>query len=151
MLVFESVLPCPSERVAEFHASAESLALLSPPGTRVEVLSKDAEVRDGALHVLRIRRGPFSTVWKARISEVGPHGFTDTAEQSPFAFWRHRHEYLSHPEGTLLRDTVEYSLPFGPLGRLLDRLFVGRQVKELFAFRHAATRRALEERAQSLR
>ncbi|MGE0000985.1 MAG: hypothetical protein AB7F50_08640 [Fimbriimonadaceae bacterium] len=74
-------------------------------------------------------------VWKVRISEVGRHGFTDTAEQSTFAAWRYRHEYLPHGPGTLLRDTAEYGLPFGVLGWLADRLFVRRQVEALFAHR----------------
>lgn len=135
-LTFESCLDAPPEDVARFHGSLDALARLSPPGTQVEILGEDTEVRDGALHVLRIRRGPFSMVWKARISEVGPHGFTDTAEQSPFAAWRHRHDFLPHGPGTLLRDTVEYALPFGVLGRLADRLFVQRQIEALFAHRH---------------
>jgi ligand-binding SRPBCC domain-containing protein len=143
-LTFETRLDVPPEVVADFHRSVEALTLLNPPGTRVEILGEDTEVRDGALHVVRIRRGPFAMVWKARISEVGPHGFTDTAEQSPFASWRHRHEYLPEGDGTLLRDTVEYALPFGVLGRLADRLFVRRKIERAFGVRHQGTARALD-------
>lgn len=142
-LVFETRLAATPGAVQEFHHSVEALTRLAPPGQRVEIIGPETEVREGALHVLRIRRGPFWLVWKARISDVGPYGFTDTAERSPFACWRHRHEYLPDGEGTLLRDTVEYALPFGPIGRLADRLFVRRSVKSLFAHRHRVALAAL--------
>jgi hypothetical protein len=140
-LFFESVLPVPPEHVARFHEDARALTMLAPPGSTVEVVG-EATVREGALHDLRIRRFGLPLRWLARISEVGPHGFTDTAERSPFARWRHRHEWLPHAQGTLLRDTVEFEMPFGPLGKLAEPLAV-RDVRAMFAHRHRVTREAL--------
>jgi ligand-binding SRPBCC domain-containing protein len=34
-----------------------------------------------------------------------------------------------------MRDRVEYALPFGPLGRVVRRLFAGRRLDEIFRFR----------------
>ena len=42
------------------------------------------------------------------------------------------------PGGTLVRDRVEYEVPFGPLGEIARRLFVARQIRRIFAFRRAA-------------
>ena len=50
------------------------------------------------------------------------------------------------PDTCILEDAIEYVLPFGAVGRLVGRPFVQRRLKRLFAFRHAATRRAFEER-----
>jgi ligand-binding SRPBCC domain-containing protein len=40
--------------------------------------------------------------------------------------------------GTLVRDTVDYSLPLGRLGMLAHGLFVRRDLDRIFAFRHQA-------------
>ena len=39
--------------------------------------------------------------------------------------------------GVEMTDELEYSIPFGPLGRLAHNLFVGRQVKSIFEYRYA--------------
>lgn len=144
--VFESRLDAPVERVWAFHGSVEALRLLATPGQTVEIIGEETAVREGALHVLRVRQGPFSAVWKARISDVTPpNGFTDTAEQSTFAFWRHRHDFLPDGDGTILRDTVTYALGFGPIGWIGERLFAKMAIARVFRHRHERTRRALAE------
>jgi len=144
--IFETLLECPIDRVWEFHASVDALEQLTPPSRKVEVLSQNIDVADGALHVLRVRQFGIPLVWKARISEVEPpFGFTDTAEKSPFKSWQHRHDFIAQGETTLLRDTVNYEMPFGILGIIARKLFVDRDIETLFAFRHEATKRALKQ------
>ncbi|HRF59591.1 MAG TPA: SRPBCC family protein [Fimbriimonadaceae bacterium] len=143
---YEIVVDAPQEAVWRFHASADALRVLTPPGRKVELLSEDLAVRDGAIHRIRVRQFGLPLTWVARISDVRPpEEFVDTAEQSPFRSWRHRHRFESVDAArTRVIDTIEYSLPLGPLGALADRLFVSRDLDHLFAFRHEATRRALD-------
>ncbi len=146
-LVFESVIHCSQQELWDFHACVSALPKLTAPGTQVTVLNDDLSVTEGNLHVLKVRKLGIPLIWKARIHTVTPpHGFSDTAEQSPFAHWHHRHDFLSHPEGALLRDTVEYQLPFGPLGVLANSLFVERDLKNMFGFRHQVTKAELESK-----
>lgn len=142
---FECRVRAPLEAVWEFHSSAKALDVLTPPGRKLTPMTDDLEVRNGALHVFRVSLGPVSMVWKARISEVNPpHCFVDTAEASPFAAWSHRHEFFADGDETIVRDTIRYRMPFGPLGAIAHALFAKRDLEKLFAFRHAATKRALE-------
>lgn len=146
--VFETPISAPVERLWEFHRSAEALRLLAPPGKPVEPVGDDLEVRNGARHVLRIRMGPLRLTWVAVLSQVNPpFGFVDTAEKSPFAFWRHHHEFLPTESGSLLRDTVEYRLPFGLLGTIAHTLLVRRDIESMFAHRHRVTKEAVERAA----
>lgn len=146
-LVFETVIRCSQQELWDFHASVSALTKLTPPGTHVIILSDDTAVTEGNLHVLRVKKMGIPIVWKARIHEVTPpSGFTDTAEKSPFARWTHRHAFLETPEGTLLRDTVEYQLPGGPLGVVVNALVVERDLKNMFRFRHQVTKAELERR-----
>ena len=71
--------------------------------------------------------------------------FVDEQASGPFATWRHEHRFDAVGDHrTRLTDHVTYRVPLGPLGWLADRLFVRRQLVEMFAYRHAATRRAVE-------
>lgn len=138
-LVFETVMPVPPQALWEFHSSVQALTRLSPPGASVTVLSDDLEVREGALHVLSIRRGLIPFKWEALISEVVPgRQFRDTAVKSPFKYWTHLHEFLEHPSGSLLRDTVDFTIYLPFMEGLLAK-----DVTKLFEHRHRVTREML--------
>jgi ligand-binding SRPBCC domain-containing protein len=71
----------------------------------------------------------------ARITEfVWNSHFSDEQVSGPFATFRHRHGIQSETcdgiEGTLVSDTIEFALPFGPLGRLALGFF-----RSQFAYR----------------
>lgn len=151
--VWETEIAVPVRDLWELHRSVAALETLTPPGRRVRIVGDDHEVREGAIHRLRVKQLGLWFPWHARISDVVPYtredaacGFTDTAEKSPFASWVHRHDFLpvvGQPGRSRLRDRVEYRMPLGPLGALADALFVAREIEALFAYRHQATARAL--------
>lgn len=134
--VFEVRLNVPVERVWEFHVAPDSLAKLSPPSMGMKMLTSNPKLEEGALHEFKVKVFGFPVTWKARISQVTPpHGFTDYAEKSPFAFWRHRHDFIPDGEGTLVRDVVVYELPYGKLGRALHKWKLEKQIAEGFKYR----------------
>ncbi|MFW5697445.1 MAG: SRPBCC family protein [Fimbriimonadaceae bacterium] len=144
--VFESTVKVPVERLAEFHKSSEALKVLTPPDREVEILTENPEVTEGSIHTMRIRQFGVPMVWKSRITRVDEgRSFVDEAIKSPFAYWKHTHEFLPLEEGgSLLRDTVEYKAPFGPLGTLAHKMFIDKQIEDLFRFRHRVTKEELE-------
>ncbi len=147
--VFELKVASPPEKVWEFHSSGKSLELLAPPGKRVKLISPDLEMNDGTLQVMRMWiLGILPITWRARISQVTPpYGFTDQAEKSPFKFWRHRHDFIPDGDGTLIRDMVAYILPMGKLGKVINKLYVEKDLDRIFAYRHEAFKRILGESA----
>jgi len=56
----------------------------------------------------------------------------DEQIKGPYQQWIHQHRFEKSGEGTLCHDQVRYSI-FG--GWILNRLFVERDVKKIFAFR----------------
>ena len=73
-----------------------------------------------------------------------PSHFQDTMTRGPFASFVHDHFFVSGPGGTLVRDVVNFRSPFGPLGRLVDRLIMSRYLERLLADRQRAIRGAAE-------
>jgi ligand-binding SRPBCC domain-containing protein len=139
-LIFESLIPCSVEELWEFHSNAKVLEVLTPKNRKAEMIGDDLEVRDGAVHKIRLRQFGVWIEWHALISEVEPlHQFVDTATKSPFKCWVHRHQMQRAEGGTMLIDTVDYNMPFGFIGKVVDLLVVQKDIKRLFAFRHQQT------------
>lgn len=128
------------EDVWQFHSSLEALKLLSEPSKRVQLVGNETEVKNGALHIVRIRKFGIGITLKVRISEVSaPSHFRDTQEKGPFARWTHSHEFTPIPGGTLIRDTVDYKAPGGSLSSLIDRLFIAPDLQRMWRHRQSVT------------
>lgn len=67
-----------------------------------------------------------------------PRGFRDRQLAGPFGSFLHEHVFEQHPLGTLMRDTITFRSPLGPLGRAVDALFLRAYVRRLIAERNAA-------------
>ena len=53
-----------------------------------------------------------------------PARFQDIMVAGAFQSMKHDHEFIARPPGTLMVDRFEFESPFGPLGRMADRLFL---------------------------
>jgi ligand-binding SRPBCC domain-containing protein len=56
------------------------------------------------------------------ISLEYPVSFVDEQLRGPFKALRHVHEFEATPRGSVMTDRVEFTAPFGVLGRLVERL-----------------------------
>lgn len=65
-----------------------------------------------------------------------PTCFVDEMKSGPFVRWRHGHSFTPQDGGTVMLDTVEYALPLGWLGSLVDRVVLGRYLKQLLLKRN---------------
>ncbi|MET8555107.1 SRPBCC family protein [Streptomyces sp. NPDC004959] len=102
--------------------------------------------------------GPGDTVtWRARhygvrwqlTSRISayerPGYFVDEQVRGPFARWHHAHHFAPDGEGgTVMRDAVDFAAPLGPLGRIAERLVLGRYMPRLIRVRNACVREAAE-------
>lgn len=74
-----------------------------------------------------------------------PIRFVDEQLRGPFQRWWHEHTFLSQEhERTLMIDLVDYEPPFGPVGAVVDRAFLGRYMRHLIGSRNTWLKRALE-------
>jgi ligand-binding SRPBCC domain-containing protein len=138
-LTRRTVLPRSIDRVFDFFSSAANLEAITPPLLRFRIVTPSPIVmREGALieYSLRLRGIPMR--WRTRIDEWNPpYHFVDTQIRGPYRLWRHTHRFVAVDGGTEMTDTVEYALPFGPLGAIFHPL-VRRDLR--FIFDHRAER-----------
>ncbi len=134
----EQRLPRPIDEVFAFFGDARNLEAITPPLLRFRVLTPDPiAMGPGALIRYRLRVRGLPVGWLTAIREWDPpHRFVDQQLRGPYALWHHTHTF--EPDGedaTIMRDEVRYALPFGILGDLARRLFVARDVEQIFDFR----------------
>lgn len=66
-----------------------------------------------------------------------PAYFVDEQVAGPFAVWRHAHYFQPQPDGsTLMRDVIDFTAPYGALGKLADVLILDRYMTRLIATRN---------------
>lgn len=144
----------------------ERVIAASPAEVFAASLDPELHVRSMARHgetmVERPAGGVFtegSTVtWRARHFGIAfrlrslvfdidaPRRFRDRQLSGPFASFLHEHEFERHPHGTLMRDTIEFRAPLGPLGRLVDRLVLHDHMRRLIEERNDVLQQELETR-----
>lgn len=78
----------------------------------------------------------FPIEWVTKVKEWNPgKGFSDTQVTGPFSSWNHIHEFESTKGGTLIRDRIQYQVPFGALGGMVVGSWVKRRLEMVFSYR----------------
>lgn len=131
----------PVDEVFAFYADALNLERITPPWLRFRVITPGAiDMGPGTLIEYRLRLHGLPVRWLTRIETWDPgKRFVDEQLRGPYRVWHHTHEFEADgPAATVVRDRVRYALPFGPLGELARRAFVGRDLDRIFAHRQRA-------------
>ncbi len=150
----EQWLPYPREKVFAFFADPANLPPLMPhwQNARVEraeyvppPVSSTYQLcgRHGLIDHYQFSADslfPLRLRWEAYIAEFRWNDFfCDEQRRGPFQYFRHCHrtreENREGIAGTVVTDAVEYELPFGLLGEVVNAVAMKRQIRALFAYR----------------
>jgi len=73
-----------------------------------------------------------------------PRFFTDEMIEGAFKSFKHKHEFLVNGDGTLMRDTLQWTSPFGVLGKIVDALLLKNHLRKLVMRRNVELKRIAE-------
>ena len=137
------IVPRSRTEVFAFFADASNLEAPTPPSLHFTILTPaPIEMRGRRVHRLSPpARGCAVPVAHPHRVVRAEQSFVDVQAAGPYRRWRHVHEFVDAPEGTIIHDRVEYELPLGALGRAARALFVRRQLDHIFDFRRATIER----------
>jgi ligand-binding SRPBCC domain-containing protein len=143
----EQRLSRPPEEVFPFFSDARNLERITPPWLHFRVISQEPDAMGpGTLIRYRLRLRGIPVRWLTRIDAWEPNRrFVDLQLRGPYRLWHHTHEFVPDGEGTLMRDTVRYAMPAGPLGELARRWPVAGDLERIFAFRRDQVARLFPE------
>lgn len=136
----EQQLHCDIETAWHFFSSPMNLSKITPKDMGFTVLSdyNDEQIFEGM--IISYTVSPLLKIplkWRTRISQVQLNrSFTDFQEKGPYKYWNHFHEFIPNKDGVLIKDTVDYELPFGILGNIAHRIFVKKKLAQIFDFRY---------------
>jgi ligand-binding SRPBCC domain-containing protein len=124
----------PPTEIFSFFADARNLGNITPPWLHFEILTPGRiEMNVGTLIDYRIKLHGLTVRWRTKITVwEPPFRFVDEQIKGPYQRWIHEHRFEKSGEGTLCYDRVRYSV-LG--GWIVNRLFVARDVRQIFAFR----------------
>lgn len=136
----EQQLNCTIETAWTFFSSPHNLSEITPESMNFVVLSdiQDKPIFKGM--EIDYKVSPLLGIpmrWKTIISQVKEYkSFTDFQKEGPYKHWNHFHEFIPNENGVLMKDTVDYELPMGILGKIAHQLFVKEKLKSIFDFRY---------------
>src|SRR3569833_1261014 len=133
----EATVSSPIEKVFDFFSKAENLQTLTPPWLRFRIETpQPIQMRQGATIAYRLHMRGVPLRWLTEIELWRPpYEFVDVQVKGPYRLWRHIHRFEESKDGTRITDLVNYTLPFGPLGRLVHRVQVADDLNRIFDYR----------------
>ncbi|WHZ03738.1 SRPBCC family protein [Neobacillus sp. YX16] len=73
-----------------------------------------------------------------------PHSFVDVMVKGAFKSFIHIHQFVNEEEGTTMIDHFQYKSRFGPIGVLIDKLFLEKYMKRFIAMRATELKKIAE-------
>jgi ligand-binding SRPBCC domain-containing protein len=137
-LMTSQVLSLPCKETFLFFEDPRNLFDITPDWLKFVMRDRDlkTEIFEGAEFDYTIRWFGIPLLWRSRIIGYRPtEQFTDIQLVGPYRMWSHLHTFEDSEGGTLMRDTVTYQLPLGPLGGIAYALAVRRQLEDIFRYR----------------
>ena len=124
----------PLAGVFAFFADPANLEALTPPWLRFRILTpQPVAMRCGLRIDYRISLRGLPLPWQSEITAwEPPHRFVDEQRRGPYRLWVHEHLFREQDGGTEIVDRVRYAVPGG---RLIERLFVDRDLARIFDYR----------------
>jgi ligand-binding SRPBCC domain-containing protein len=136
-------IPASPEKVWDFFATNENLALITPPDLGFTVISKHHGDKIYTGQIIEYKIRPLFGIplyWMTEITQVKEgEFFIDEQRKGPYSFWQHQHRFETIPGGTAMTDLVHYKNPFWLIGDLANTLFVKKQLKKIFDYRFQKT------------
>jgi ligand-binding SRPBCC domain-containing protein len=135
-------IPTTLENVWDFISSPNNLKDITPAYMRFEVTSQGdiSEMYPGMIITYNVR--PILNIkmkWMTEITTVKPmEYFVDEQRCGPYTMWHHQHHIEAIQGGVLMTDIVTYIPPMGFLGAMANSIFIEKQLKDIFDFRHKA-------------
>jgi ligand-binding SRPBCC domain-containing protein len=140
---FEQNLPIPLAETWDFFTSPLNLAQITPPKMLFKVTSDydaNTKIYEGMIITYKISLLlGIKMNWMTEITHVKEHEyFVDEQRFGPYALWHHEHHFKAIKGGVHMTDMINYAIPYGIVGRLSNKLLVGKEIEKIFTYREKA-------------
>ena len=135
----EQFLKANLEDVWDFASSPINLKKITPKYMNFTVMSDNLNDKMYPGMIIFFKVSPLfniPTTWVTEITHVEKNKyFVDEQRVGPYSIWHHEHIFKKEKDGVLMIDIISYKIPFGIFGRLLNYLFIKKQINNIFNYR----------------
>lgn len=131
------LIPAKIETAFSFFSKAENLNKITPPWLHFRILTPlPVEMRNGTLLDYQLKLHGVPIRWQTQIVQWNPpFQFVDLQLRGPYRKWMHTHNFVEKDNGTVVEDTVDYSLPGFIFEPLIHKYFVEPDLVRIFKYR----------------
>jgi ligand-binding SRPBCC domain-containing protein len=138
-------LPISIEKAWIFFSNPENLSKITPPWLNFEIRTEIPKNMYAGMIITYFVR-PLLNIpqtWVTEITHVDqPNYFVDEQRFGPYKMWHHEHLFYETEDGGVeMYDFISYAIPFGLLGRLMNKLIIETKIKEIFSYRRAVLKK----------
>jgi ligand-binding SRPBCC domain-containing protein len=138
-LHFQQKIPVTIPVIWDFISSPKNLKIITPPHMGFDIITKNLPEKMYPGIIISYYVKPimgFKMLWVSEITQVkNQEYFVDEQRIGPYRLWHHQHHIQPIQGGILMSDIVNYSPPFGLAGKIANKIFINRQLGEIFEFR----------------
>ena len=131
-------LPISIDEAWKFLSSPENLKTITPDYMSFDILSGvDRPMYPGQIiqYIVTPVLG-IKTKWVTEITHVmDKKYFVDEQRYGPYALWHHKHFIKEIEGGVQMEDIIDYKVPFGWFGQLVQPILVKPKLEEIFEYR----------------
>ena len=135
-------IPVTIDTAWDFFSKPDNLSIITPKklGFKIRGISNrdDKEMYAGQLIQYTIK--PLLGIpmyWMTEITHVNDKKyFIDEQRFGPYSLWQHQHHFREIENGIEMTDMVHYKIPYWFIGDIANKLFVKRQLKNIFRHRY---------------
>lgn len=135
-------IPASLDEVWKYISRPENLKEITPSYMGFEITTPDLPDVMYPGMIISYKVAPVMGIrmtWVTEITHIEEgRFFVDEQRMGPYAMWHHEHHLEPTEDGITMTDIITYKLPFGLLGKWMHRLFVKKQLNEIFEFRKEA-------------
>ena len=137
-LKYSQKLPISLNEAWDFLSSPSNLELITPKSMDFNITDYDKKKAYPG-QIIQYTVKPLLGIeinWVTEITQVhDKEFFVDEQRFGPYSFWHHKHFIKEIENGVLMEDVIHYKIPLGPIGVLLNFLFINSKLKSIFKYR----------------
>ncbi len=136
---YKTFLPLDIDKAWDFFSSPRNLAKITPEHMGFIITSKfnDEKMYPGMLITYKV--SPLMGIqmdWCTEITHViDKKYFVDEQRFGPYAMWHHQHHFKTVEGGIEMTDIVNYAVPLGFLGRMMNSIMISNEIEKIFTYR----------------
>lgn len=136
----KQALPIGQNEAWDFLSDPNNLKVITPDHMGFNIISgADRKMYQGQIIQYVVKPFPMiSTKWVTEITHVkeGEY-FVDEQRFGPYSLWHHKHFIKEINGGIEMEDLIDYKVPLGILGQIMQPILVKKQLQQIFSYREA--------------